>query len=67
MSLVVCYLRVCCATKLLQQLLNAHTHDTTGHELRNSKAPTPSPRCFLEQETLPLLISTGWFQERIRA
>jgi len=23
--------------------------------------------CFLEQETLPLLLSTGWFQERIRA
>jgi len=21
------------------------------------------PRCFLEQETLPLLLSTGWFQE----
>ena len=25
------------------------------------------PHCFLEQETLPLLLSTGWFQERIRA
>ena len=25
------------------------------------------PRCFLEQETLPLLLSTRWFQERIRA
>ena len=24
------------------------------------------PHCFLEQETLPLLLSTGWFQERIR-
>ena len=24
------------------------------------------PRCFLEQETLPLLLSTGWFQESIR-
>ena len=23
------------------------------------------PRCFLDQETLPLLLSTGWFQERI--
>jgi len=23
-------------------------------------------RCFLEQETLPLLLSTGWFQEQIR-
>jgi len=25
------------------------------------------PRSFLEQETLPLLLSTGWFQEQIRA
>jgi len=24
------------------------------------------PRCFLEQETLLSLLSTGWFQERIR-
>ena len=24
------------------------------------------PRCFLAQETLPVLLSTGWFQERIR-
>ena len=23
------------------------------------------PHCFLEQGTLPLLLSTGWFQERI--
>ena len=25
--------------------------------------PIKGPRCFLEQETLPLLLSTGWFQE----
>ena len=31
------------------------------------RAPSKAPRCFLEQETLPLLLSTGWFQERIRA
>ena len=30
-------------------------------------SPIKSPHCFLEQETLPLLLSTGWFQERIRA
>jgi len=24
------------------------------------------PRFFLEQETLPLLLRTGWFQEQIR-
>ena len=26
-----------------------------------------APRCFLEQNTLPVLLSTGWFQEQIRA
>jgi len=31
------------------------------------KLNTSGPRCFLEQEALPLLLSTGWFQERIRA
>ena len=30
-------------------------------------SPIKAPRCFLEQETLPLLLNTGWFQERIRA
>ena len=30
-------------------------------------SPIKGTRCFLEQETLPLLLSTGWFQERIRA
>jgi len=30
-------------------------------------SPIKSPCCFLEQETLPLLLSTGWLQERIRA
>ena len=29
--------------------------------------PVKGHRCFLEQETLPLLLSTGWLQERIRA
>ena len=29
-------------------------------------SPIEGPRCFLEQETLPLLLSTGCFQERIR-
>ena len=31
------------------------------------RAPSKGPRCFLEQETLLSLLSTGWFQERIRA
>jgi len=30
-------------------------------------SPINNPCCFLEQETLPLLLSTGWFQEHIRA
>ena len=30
-------------------------------------SPIKGPRCFLEQETLPVLLSTGWSQERIRA
>ena len=30
-------------------------------------SPIKGPHCFLEQESLPLLFSTGWFQERIRA
>ena len=29
-------------------------------------SPNKAPRCFIEQETLPLLLSTGWFQERIQ-
>ena len=32
-----------------------------------SSSPIKGPRCFLEQETLPLFLSTGWFQERIQA
>jgi len=28
-------------------------------------SPIKGHRCFLEQETLALLLSTGWFQERI--
>ena len=27
-------------------------------------SPIKGPRCSLAQETLPLLLSTGWFQER---
>jgi len=28
-------------------------------------SPIKGPHCFFEQETLPLLLSTGWFQEQI--
>ena len=30
-------------------------------------SPIKGPRYFIEQDTLPLLLNTGWFQERIRA
>ena len=30
-------------------------------------SPIKGPRCYLEQDTLPLLLSTGWFQKGIRA
>ena len=29
-------------------------------------SPIKATCCYIEQETLPLLLSTGWFQERIR-
>jgi len=41
-----------------------------AHQTCNVEAvglsPIKGPRCFLEQESLPLLLSTGWFQERIQ-
>ena len=39
----------------------------THNEVVVGSSPIKGPRCFLEQETLPLLLSTGWFQERNRA
>jgi hypothetical protein len=30
------------------------------------QTPSGASRCFLEQETLHSLLSTGWFKERIR-
>ena len=29
-------------------------------------SPITGPRCYLEQETLHLLLSTGWFQELLK-
>ena len=41
-----------------------------AHLTRNGEvvvsSPSIGPHCFLEQETLPLLLSTGWFQEHTR-
>jgi len=39
----------------------------TRNEEVVGSSPIKSPRCFLEQETLPLLLNAGWFQELIRA
>ena len=43
------------------------TRLTRNVEVVGSSPMEGHHRCFLEQETLPLLFSTGWFQERIRA
>jgi len=60
--------------KLLVQILNYGILDTkqmqTQRPQPNKQFRTKqniSHRCFLEQETLPLLLITGWFKERIRA
>jgi len=58
---------------------STHTRaHTRTHEINLHKGPyicmsrytclyiIKDSRCFLEQETLPSLLSTGWFQERIR-
>ena len=37
----------------------------TGNVEVVGSSPIKGPRCFLQQETLPLLLSTGWFQEQI--
>jgi len=42
------------------------SHMTRNVEVVGS-SPINGPLCFLEQETLPLLLSTGWFQEQIWA
>ena len=39
----------------------------TGNVVVVGSSPINGSRCFLEQETLPLLISTGSFQKQIRA
>ena len=58
------------ANRNKQQKRHVHTHVvarlTCNVEVVGS-SPIKGHRCFLEQETLPLLLSTGWFPERIRA
>ena len=47
----------------LTQLLKRLAHNRTVLSL----SPMKGPRCFLEQETLPSLLSTSLFQEQIEA
>ena len=42
------------------------TRVTRNLEILGS-SPIKDYRCFIEQEHLPLLLSTGWFQEWVRA
>ena len=50
-------------------LLRGGLAQWVAHLTRNvevvGSSPIKGPHCFLEQNTLPLLLSTGWFQERI--
>ena len=39
----------------------------TGNVEIVGSSPIKGTRCFIEQETSPLLLSTGWFQEQTRA
>ena len=39
----------------------------TGNVEIVGSSPIKGTRCFIEQETVPLLLSTGWFQEQTRA
>jgi len=56
-------------TVKLYTLLTALSKETSGVSqwvallTRNVAVVGSNPCCFLEQETLPLLLSTGWFQE----
>ena len=38
-----------------------------GGCLAGASSNPVSHRCFIEQESLPLLLSTGWFQELVQA
>jgi len=48
-------------------MLKSFKEGNMYRQMSKKQTTYKGPRCFLEQETLPLLLSTGWFQERIRA
>ena len=57
--------------RIIRIILEGGVAQWVGRLTRNVEVvgsnPTKAPRHFLEQETLSLLLSTGWFQERILA
>jgi len=61
------YIEAKCFIFIYYELYNMYSSTilTCNVEVVGS-SPIKGPRCFIEQETLPLLRSTGWFQERIR-
>ena len=56
---------------MIEALLRGSVAQWVARLTRNvevmGSSPIKGPRCFLDQETLPWLLSTGWFQERIQA
>jgi len=41
-----------------------HSHKQSSLRYKTKQAPSKVSGCFLQQETLLSLLSTGWFQER---
>jgi len=48
----------------MAQAINKINYRDSG-AVGNASNAIKGSRCFLEQETLPSLLSTGWFQEQI--
>jgi len=52
----------------MKLISSSHYEQTHMNSIRGGLTrSSPIKGCFLEQETLPLLLSTGWFQERSQA
>jgi len=52
---------------ILIKIRGTGLHVLISNEEVVGSSPIKGPCCFIKQETLLLLLSTGWFQERIRA
>ena len=60
-------IRLCIINMDLNHALRGGMAQWVARLTRNVEVVGSSPRCFIEQETLFLSLSTGWFKERIRA